>query len=579
MSRLPAAPAAVALLSAGLAACAGDGRSGAGAAGEFCDRALAAVDSFMAAAPGEPADPKYGGTVVIGSIGEIPDGMNALVSADYTASQHQSFVHLMTLVQYDEDLRPVPYLARAWEVADDHSSLTFHLRDDVRWHDGTKTTAYDVEFTYLRATDPETGFPNASFWTHYGRGPGAVEVVDSFTIRIAMRPHAEFMDPWRTFAIMPRHLLEDVPAAELKRHPFGARCPVGNGPFRFVEHRQDESWTFAANPHFPEGLGGRPYLDRIVYRVIPEQTTLLTELLTGSVDIFIAPLPEQARTIAESDAADLRSYRWRQYVYVGWNARRPQFADPRVRRAITLATRRESLVKALLQGYGTVINTGVLPFHWAYDEAFADTLRHDPEAARAFLDEAGWVDRDADGVRESPDGIPLRFTIRYNQGNRIRQDIAEAMQAQLAEVGIAARPVVVEWATLVEQLTSPERNFDGVVMGWVVEFKIDDSDLFHSEKIDEPFAWAGIRDPRMDRLLDTLQVVVDREEARPLWREYQELLIDLQPYTYVYAPDRLDGVSKRVRDVRMDIRGEWINAREWWIPAEERRYGSRVASP
>jgi len=556
-----------------LGACGGDA---AVAGGEFCRDALARVDAFLSGFS-QPEGERFGGTVVVGSIGEIPDGMNALVSSDYTANQHQLFVNLMPLIRVDEELEPQPWLARAWEISPDSRELTFHLRDDVFWHDGVKTTARDVEFTYLRATDPATGFPNDAFWTNYIRGQEGVEVVDSFTVRIRLQPHAELLDPWRAMAIMPAHLLEDVPAAELRQHPFGMRCPVGNGPFRFVDHRQDESWTFARNPAFPAELGGPPPVERYVYRVIPEPTTLLTELLTERIDVYIAPRPDQAADIINSPTSELISYPFRSYVFVGWNARRPQLADARVRRALTQGVNRAQIVEALRRGYGTVANASVPPFHWGYEPELADSLPYDPARAAALLDEAGWVDRDGDGIRENAEGVRLQLTVKYNQGNEERRDIAEIMQAQLGQIGVGITPQVVEWATLLSQIQGQERDFDGVVMGWVTEFRLDDTDLFASDRMDGAYAYSGTRNPELDRLMAQLPLVVDRDEALPLWREYQYEVLREQPYTFIYFQDRMDGISTRLRDVRMDARGEWMNLHQWWIdPA--RRGGSRGGS-
>ncbi len=552
----------------------GGGEATRTAADPFCQRVEPAVDAWLQEARARhpaPDDPRYGGTVVVGTIGELADGMNAAVSSDYAATQHQQFVNLMTLIDYDEHANPRPYLAESWEVNDANTEITFHLRRDVSWHDGEPTDAHDVAFTYLTVTNPETAFPNQAFWDHYVKGPEGVEVVDDYTVKIRLRPHAEFMDPWRTVAILPEHLLGDVPPAELKQHPFGTQCPVGNGPFVFDSHRPQDRWVFVANPAFPEELGGRPFVDRYIYRVIPEQTTLLTELLTENIDVFVGVRPDQAQRVIDDPNLELLNYTFRNYVFVAWNARRPQLADRRVRQAITMATDREKIVQAILRGYGKVAHTGVPPFHWAYDPEAAHGLPYDPEAAAARLEEAGWSDRDGDGVRENADGVPLSFTIKYNTGNQQRQDIAEIMQAQLAEVGIDARPQVVEWATLLQQINTPSlRDFDGVVMGWVVEFKLDDTDLFHSERIDQPYAWSGTRNPEIDRLLEALSLTVDREEARALWAEYQRAIVEEQPYTYFYFPDRLDGVNRRVRNVTMDVRGEWVNIKDWYIDPERR---------
>lgn len=545
----------------------------AGAGIPFCEAATARVSEFMSQFEGQmPPSDRYGGSVVVGDIGDIPEGMNNHVSQDYTSSQHQFFVNLMTLVQYDEDLNPIPYLAESWEVSDDKTEITFHIRNDVYWHDGELTDAYDVAYTYNRAIDPETAFPNSAYWTHYDQGPGGVEVVDSFTVKFRMRPHADYIDPWRATAIMPEHLLGDVPSSALSQHPYGTVCPVGNGPFVFVEHRQDASWTFQANPAFPAGLGGRPYLDRYTHRKITETTTLLTDLLTERLDVYIVPTPDQAQAILDSDVVDLLQYPFRNYVLVGWNARRPQLSDKRVRQALTIGTNRQEIVDALLQGYGTVANGSVPPFHWAFDESVGkNSMPYDQGAARALLEAAGWVDRDGDGVRENAAGERLSISIKYNEGNDLRQGIAEIMQAQLAEIGVEVAPTVLEWGTLLGQLTDPTHSeYDGVVISWVVEFKLDDTDLFHSDNFMGAYGWSGTRRPDIDRLLDQLPLVIDREEAKPLWREYQELLVDEQPYTFFYFPDRLDGINKRLRNVKMDARGEWLNIKDWWIPADQR---------
>ncbi|MDX1566910.1 MAG: ABC transporter substrate-binding protein [Longimicrobiales bacterium] len=559
-----------------LTAC-GDGGGTSGgrmsaAESEFCGPVMARVDSFLAAASDRELSDQYGGTVVVGGIGEL-DGMNALTSTGYQAAQHQEYMTLMTLAQYDENLRPVPYLAESWELSEDGTELTFRLRDEVRWHDGERTDAYDVEFTYLRATDPATGFPNASIFRYYEPGAAGVEVLDSLTVRFRMRPHVQPIAPWARTGIMPEHLLGDVPSAELRQHPFGSRCPVGNGPFVFREHRQNESWTFVANPWFPEGLGGRPYVDRYVYQAIPEQTTLLTDLLTGGVDVYIGVRPDQTARIEETAGVGVVSFPSRQYTFAGWNARIPELSDPRVRRALTHGTNRQQIIDAIWRGYAEIANTSVPPFHWAYSSDFADALPYDPDRARELLEEAGWVDRDGDGVRENEDGIPLEITLKYNQGNQSRQDVAEIMQAQLREVGVRIVPQVVEWTTLLSQLIDTEnRPIEGVVLGWVVNFRLDDTDLFHSDAADAEYGFAGTQVPEIDQLLDTLPLIPDREEAQPLWNRYQELIVEHQPYTFLYFPDRINGVAGRVRGAEMDVRGDWVNVARWWIPADERIY-------
>lgn len=544
-----------------LVAC-GGGDGGGGAAGETA-RQGTDRDARI------PEAERSGGTLVVGTINDIPD-INPLTSTDYNANQLQQFVLFAPLVAYNEKLEPVPWLAKSWELNADTTELTFHLRNDVYWHDGPKTTAYDVKFSYDRVRDPETGFPNEAFWTHYGDAT----VVDSFTFRVKLEPHADFMDAWRAFSPAPEHVLKGIPAAQLRNQPFSTRAPVGNGPFRFVSHAQGQSWTFEANDRWPKELGGRPYVDRLVYRVIPEPTTLLTELLAGTIDYYIAPTTDQAAQIEQNPNTRLVSFPDRQFVLISWNGRRPLFADVNVRRALTMAIDRPAIVQGVRRGYGELANSTVPPFYWNYNPNAGADLKYDPEAARRLLAQAGWRDTDGDGIVEK-DGRPFRFTLNTNMGNRERQDITEIVQAQLRAVGVDAQPQVMEWGTLLDRLQREPRDYDAAVVGWVTEFRIDDSDLFSCQKLREqtPFQWAGYCNPATDVYLDTLPRIADRAAAKPLWMEYQERIAHDQPFTFLFYTRRLEGVHERMRNVHPDARGDWVGASRWFLDPRLRRPG------
>ncbi|MGD2153524.1 MAG: ABC transporter substrate-binding protein [Gemmatimonadales bacterium] len=510
---------------------------------------------------------RYGGTVVVASLNEI-NSMNHFASMDETSQEVQTYVLFTPLIHFDEKLAPAPYLAESWDTVTTRSGdlvLTFRLRDDVKWHDGVPTSAYDVKFTFERIKDPRTSYPHASLLAPYD----SAVVADSFTVAFYLTRHPGFMDPWRRISPMPEHILGDVPPAELSHHPFGTESPLGNGPFRFVEHRSGDRWVFEANPDFAESLGGRPYLDRLVYRYIPEPTIRLAELLAGEVDVYLVVWPDQVAEIEARPEARVITYENRNYAFLNWNGRRTFFQNPTVRRALTLAIDRQRIVDVARLGLGRVAQGPVPPFHWAYN-ADMEPLQYDPERARALLDSAGWVDRDGDGVREK-DVYKASFELKTNQGNPTREQILTLVQADLAKVGVEVNLRIQEGQSLRADITNAERRFDAFVLGWSADFNLDDRILFACSQLDGPYQWASYCNPRVDEILDQVAMMVDRSRALPLWHEYQEILQWEQPYTFLYYDVRANAVRARVRDVQTDIRGDFVNVTDWWIAPADRR--------
>jgi peptide/nickel transport system substrate-binding protein len=247
------------------------------------------------------------------------------------------------------------------------------------------------------------------------------------------------------------------------------------------------------------------------------------------------------------------------------------FKDVRVRRALTMAIDRDAIIQGVRMGYGEKANSTIPPFFWNYDPQAGADLKYDVEGAKRLLAEAGWRDTNGDGVLDK-DGRPFRFVLNTNTGNRERQDIMEVVQAQLKTVGIDVQVQPLEWGTLLAKINDVEkRDFDAVVIGWVTEFRIDDSDLLSCKKMQDPYQWVGYCDPRTEQLLDTLPKIVDRAAARPLWAEYQRKVAADQPYTFLYFTKRLEGVHERLRNVNPDARGDWVGASRWYIRPDARQ--------
>jgi peptide/nickel transport system substrate-binding protein len=507
--------------------------------------------------PDIPEAQRYGGTLVVAGKGD-PASMISLVSTDYESEQHQIYVLFVTLVSNDASYEPQPYFARSWEFDSDTSEVVFHLRHDLEWHDGTPVTARDVAFTFQRLKDPAVPFPNPSYFDYWD----AVEVVDPVTVRFFLRPHANALYGWTQVAIMPEHILGEVPPEDLESHPFGFLSPVGNGPFRFVERIPGDRWVFEANTDFPEDMGGRPYLDRLVYRQIPDEFALAAALQTGEVDLVIDASPSMVDQVGDSPDVVSASYSAPEYAFIAWNSRRPEFADPVVRRALTMAIDRETLVQVVLGGNGTVAPGPVGPWHWAYDSAWTP-IPYAPEEAAKLLEGAGWKDSDGDGTIDR-DGEPFSFELLATP-RRDWAAIQTLVQASLREVGVEVEPVVREQGALIPLVIGADRRFDAVIIGWARDVPLNDVDLWSCDQVGQPFQFTSYCNPELDTVLDSIPLVADRARLRSLIGRYHELVVADQPYTFLYYVDRVDLARSRVYGTAMDSRGDWVNVARWWV--------------
>lgn len=524
-----------------------------------------------------PEADRYGGTATVAIAADIRT-LDPLGFRDALAIHINKYQLFTPLVRYDSLLQAQPLLAERWDtvrVGRDSLDLTLHLRTDVHWHDGVPTTARDVRFAFERMMDPKTAFPAVFFLRGYG--PHA-EVLNDSTIRFRLRPFPEFLEIWSLVGGLPEHLLGDVPPERMGQAPYGQK-PVGNGPFRFASRVPGQSWTLEANPDHPEALGGRPYLDRIVFRNIPDRTARLTELATGTVDLDYDLSGAQAQEAENTYALRVVPFQTPSYTFIAWNTKRPVFADERVRRALTRAIDRAAIVEGVLHGYAVEGRTTVTPQHWAFDDRDpATTLTHDPDAARRLLDEAGWKLRGGSGIRTNAAGEPFRFTLMCGGVAASEPcDVAQVVQADLRNVGVDARIRQEEFSTLGERATrpaadAPGRDFDALIGNFLDPIGKTDEDHLASASEKNAYAYTGYASPVLDSLFLVLDRTPDRAAAAPLWRRYQTELVRAAPYTVLFYPQWVAAVGRRLQGVEKNAWGEPLaGSADWWIPPGLRR--------
>jgi peptide/nickel transport system substrate-binding protein len=523
------------------AACATDGRS---------DRDAALV----------PERDRYGGELVIAVTSDIPS-LSTVQMNDVTQREIVREIFVTPMLRISRDLQVEPGLARSWRVNEDTTEIVFHLRDDVYWHDGVKTTAHDLVFAFEKLVESGTSPGVAAY--------SGVVATDSFSFRIGVAtPSADLLFRWTGFLPLPRHLLEDVPASEIPRHPVSTTQPIGNGPYRVAERKAGAEWVFEAVDSYPGELGGRPYLDRIVLRVVPDVDSIVAGLLDGSIDYAPRLLASAAGTLRAGSATRVVASPGRGYNVVGWNQRHPILSDAGVRRALTMAIDRHSLREGLSHGFGQLGNNPVPPFHWAHDATVGTELTYDPERASALLEAAGWADRGGTGLLQNERGEPLRFRLVAAHPSR---DVVEAIRSDLRQVGVDVELELLDLNQVIARISPPERDYDAVSLLLVNGLTVDLRTSFHCDMRDTHMNQiSGFCDPELDRLLDSTIVTVDRAEARPLWLRLQQRLTEQQPYTILQYQENVNVVASHVENVDPDIRGVFSGITGWWIPPAHR---------
>jgi peptide/nickel transport system substrate-binding protein len=518
--------------------------------------------------PATAGTPAYGDTFIQASIGDI-GGLIPSLTSDQSSHEVGGLIY-DGLIKLDKDLNMAPAMAESWTYSPDCLDLTFKLRKDVKWHDGHPFTADDVVFTYQTMINPKTPAPFKEGFLLVKD----VQAPDPYTVRVRYdKPYARAVETWGTY-ILPKHLLQSfADAGTLRESPQNSR-PIGTGPYRFQEWKPGEKVVLTANPDYFEG---RPYLSRIVYRVIPSQATIFLELKAQGVD-YVSTLTgmqysRQTEYPAFRKAYNKFRYPASDYTFLGFNLKDPRFADRRVREAFAHAINKQELIDGVRLGLAREANGPIRPGTWAYTEK-VEHYDYDPEKAKALLAEAGWKDRDGDGVVEDKDGKPFTLTIRTNQGNDERKKIAEITQQRLKEVGINADIQLIEWAAFIKEFVKP-RRFEVVVLGLGTGTDPDQFVVWHSsQRGPDQMNRTGYANLEVDALLEAGRSSCVQSERVRSYHRIQEILAHDLPMIFLYFRDALPVVASRIHGVSPAPAGILYNFDEWYVPKTQQRYTS-----
>ncbi len=504
-----------------------------------------------------------GGTYVEGLAG-TPQFINPLLCQTYEADGDLCALIFNGLTRLDHHGQVVPDLAERWEVASDGLSYTFHLRPGVRWHDGTPLTAADVVFTVKLLQDPQ--YPGPRDWGELWRSV-TVSQIDAKTVRFELEePFAPFLD-YTTVGVLPRHVLQGVPAAELPSHPFNLN-PIGTGIYRFSEVVTDTGRIshviLSANPFY---YNQRPLITRIQFKFFPSYHAAYQAYLDGEVQGIGRIAAENMADARANPDIQLFTSALPKYSLIYLNLASetaPFFSEREVRQALLYAIDRQALIDQALDGQATVAHSPVLPDSWAYDTTIP-TYEYNPEKAIALLEGAGWRPTHAaasssisDTATISPtinawfkERRPLSFSLLVPD-DPVRLAVAEEIVRQWAAVGIEATIEPIAVGLLSERLVPRDYQAALVDLDLTLSGDPDPYPFWHQTQIEAPGQnYAGYDDREMSEILEQARLTPDQEAREELYHEFQQRFANDVPAILLYHPVYNYAVNRYVYGVHV----------------------------
>ncbi|MET0852504.1 MAG: ABC transporter substrate-binding protein [Candidatus Rokuibacteriota bacterium] len=483
--------------------------------------------AVLAAAPlsAHAQAPKSGGTLVIG---RPTDAISLDPHKATTAPEVWVYGNIFeTLVTLDEKMQVRPVLAERWERVNDRT-MRFYLKKGVVFHDGTPFNAAAVKFTLDRVLDAKTPARGRSW---LGPVTGATVVDDATVDVLTSAPFGPLLNHLTMVFVVG---IVSPDAARKAGDDFG-RAPVGTGPFRFEEWKSNQSITLARNDKY---WGPRAHLDRVVFRVIPEEGARTIAYDRGDLDVLLRAAPIELERLKKDRRTQVNDTPGLRIIYLGFNTQAPPLDDARMRRALAHGIDVKGINSYVVENAMLPARSVIAPMVFGYkDTQLPEKYAYDPERAKKLLADLGWAPG-PDGILRKA-GKPLELTFWASEGRDLKdKEISEAVLAQLTKLGVKVTFQRMEWGAYLNALRAEKPPYNLFALGWVTMTGDGDFGLyatFHSANIPPRGTQAAhYRNPEVDKLLDEARASLDpAKRAAAYGRALEHITTDL-PWLPIY---------------------------------------------
>lgn len=484
--------------------------------------------------------PKSGGSYTEALVG-VPQYINPLFASANDVDQDITTLVYSSLFTFDENFSLIPDLVEHWEISEDQKTYTITLRQDAFFHDGEQVTADDVIFTLESIQDAQVNSPLLTTFRNL-----QFERLGDFQIRFTLpEVFAPFLSSL-TFGILPEHLWVNVPVSNLTLVEFNLK-PIGSGPFRFDQLTRDQqgnilSYTLARNEQYYRAT---PYLEEISFRFYPDFVSAMNAVRSKKVQ-GISYIPSELREEAEkAKRMQILSLHLPQYTALFFNQKKQTLLrDENVRIALALAIDRKRLVREVLSGDGTIVDTPILPGFLGHN-AEIKTRQYEPDEARRVLTDTGWIPDPETDIRKKGDtGLKLVITTIDQPAN---QRAAQIIHENWREVGVNVEIRTVEPRRIQKDVIEP-RDYEVLLFGQIMGADPDPYPFWHSSQQKDPGLNLAISfNKQIDKVIEQARTTNDAEERTLKYLEFQNLLAEDLPAIFLYSPNYLYGIGKDIR--------------------------------
>jgi len=467
------------------------------------------------------------------------------------------------LVKSDFNGQPVPGLATSWTFDKKNLTYTFNLRKGVKWHDGKPFTAKDVKATFDMYIHPDS---LNTYKADY-QSIDTVTVVNDYTVKFKLKENNVFFltgGPANVGVILPAHHfpkgVKDYNADNTKF----ARFPIGTGPFKFKEWKTDERVVLVANK---EHWNGRPYLNEVITRILPDANVEALNLIKGDVDFVKNLSPRTLSDVAKDKDLKTVTYDYGRFDYVGWNNQNPLFKDKKVRQAVNYALNRQSIVSQIFLGKAYP-GTGPMHPKLPQENKNVKAYPYDLKKAASLLADAGWK-KGKDGIL-AKDGKKFEIEVTYNTGNVNRQKIAQVLAADLKKLGIKATVRGYEWSLYLDKYLKGQLDMFVLAWGGYSGATLEHYGIFHSSAIPDPANGKNgnnrmrVNYPKVDQLLEQYLVEEDASKRNKIYQELHAFLAEEAVAAFTHHPRITAGMDKNLQGVKISMADEFFNIEDWY---------------